>query len=583
MELDVLDSIFLHIFQSSLMASVLILLVLSIKKIFNHRLGARFHHVLWILVLIRLLMPVSVASPFSIFNLFDERIQQFSNPQTISAISNVFSFTYEYFNKRQPIWNEKEVDEQADESRLSHNSRPSTEDSIDKAVKTEASSYPFILKVLSRIWWDGVLFLMLLSCVATIKFKRRTKVFKRVTDAGIQSLVEQCCQKLKIKKSIPVYMDSYFKGPCISGVTHASIYLPADFSSRISQNELKHILLHELAHHKRKDLFCNFLVTMAALMHWFNPLVWFAAKKMRCDREIACDAYVMEILGEGERVSYGTTIIHLAKSFNNSRKQLSLASFYETSSQLERRITMIKMFKKGSYKVSAIAIICCMVIGVVMLTNAVGAGGEKNNNISKVKDKLVIIDPGHGGDDPGAVYSLTDTDTDAAQIKEKDLNLEISLMLYNLLKESGIRVELTRSEDLNLELADRVEMANSLDASLFVSIHNNAAPDSSENGTMTMFNPSKNDAAYGIAGERVAQLLQEEMIGELKTADAGIQEVNNIRVLRDTKMPSVIAQVAYITSESDRQKLMNEEFKTKAAQALHDGVIKVLYEMQDKA
>ncbi len=51
---------------------------------------------------------------------------------------------------------------------------------------------------------------------------------------------------------------------------------------------------------------------------------------------------------------------------------------------------------------------------------------------------------------------------------------------------------------------------------------------------------------YGIDGERVAQLLHEEMIGELKTADAGIQKVNNIRVLRDTKMPSVIAQVAYI-------------------------------------
>jgi len=253
-----------------------------------------------------------------------------------------------------------------------------------------------------------------------------------------------------------------------------------------AKNELEHILLHELAHYKRKDLFYNFLATLAALIHWFNPLVWFAAKKMRCDREIACDAYVMEILGKGERVSYGTTIIHLAKSFNNSRKQLSLASFYETSSQLERRITMIKMFKKGSYKISAVAIICCMVIGVVMLTNAVGAGGEKNNNISKVKDKLVIIDPGHGGNDPGAVYSLIDTD--AAQIKEKDLNLEISLMLYNLLKESGIRVELTRSEDLNLELADRVEMANSLDASLFISIHNNAAPDSSD------------DAAYGQTG-----------------------------------------------------------------------------------
>lgn len=194
----------------------------------------------------------------------------------------------------------------------------------------------------------------------------------------------------------------------------------------------------------------------------------------------------------------------------------------------------------------------------------------------------MLIDPGHGGDDPGAVYSLENTDADAAQIKEKDLNLEISLMLYDMLKESGVRVELTRYEDLALELADRLEMANRLDASLFISIHNNAAPDKSANGTLTMFNPSKDYASYGITGERAAQLLHEEMVGELETADGGLQKMSKSKVLSDTKMPSVIAQVAYITNESDRQKLMNEEFRKKAAQALHDGILKVLFEMEDK-
>ncbi len=558
--MDILDAVFLHIFYSSLMASVLILLVLSIKKVFNHRLGAIFHHVLWILVLIRLLMPVTFESPFSIFNLFDGRAQKIYNSQAINVISNG----------------------QENESGLFQNAHPSTERNIGEAVKTEVNAYSFILKVFSRIWLTGVLFLVLFSCAVTIKFKRRTKVFKRVTDPEIQSLVEQCNQKVKIKKSIPVYMDAYFKSPCISGVIHPGIYLPEDISSRVGQHELKHILLHELAHYRRKDLFYSFLATLAALIHWFNPLVWLAAKKMRVDREIACDACVMEMLGEEERVSYGTTIIHLVNLFANGHKQLNLASFYETNSQLERRISMIKIFKKGSYRISAVAIICCMVIGAVMLTDAVGTGGEKNNNISKIKEKLVLIDPGHGGDDPGAVYSPENTDADAAQIKEKDLNLEISLMLYDMLKESGIRVELTRYEDLALELADRVEMANHLDASLFISIHNNAAPDQSANGTLTMFNPAKDYASYGITGERAAQLLHEEMVGELETADGGLQEMSKSKVLSDTKMPSVIAQVAYITNESDRQKLMTEEFRKKAAQALHDGVIKVLYEMEDK-
>ena len=556
--MDILDSAFLHIFYSSLMASVLILLVLSIKKVFNYRLGARFHHVLWILVLIRLLMPVAFESPFSILNLFDGRAQTLSNSQAINVISNG----------------------QENESRFFQNSHPATEKNIGEAVKTEVNAYSYFLKVFSRIWLTGAFFLVLFSCAVKIKFKRRTKVFKRVTDPEIQSLVKQCSQKVKIKESIPVYMDAYFKSPCISGVIHPGIYLPEDISSRVGQHELKHILLHELAHYKRKDLFYGFLATLAALIHWFNPLVWLAAKKMRADREIACDACVMEMLGEKERVSYGTTIIHLASLYANGHKQLNLAGFYETNSQLKRRISMIKIFKKGSYRISVVAIICCMIIGAVMLTDAVSTGDEMNNNISTIKEKLVLIDPGHGGDDPGAVYPLEATDADAALVKEKDLNLEISLMLYDMLKKSGIRVEMTRYEDLALGLADRVEMANRLDASLFISIHNNAAPDSSVDGTLTIFNPAKDYVSYGITGERTAQLLHEEMVRELETTDGGVRKMSNSKILSNTKMPSAIAEVAHITNESDRQKLMNEDFRKKAAQALHDGVIKVLYEME---
>ncbi len=203
-----------------------------------------------------------------------------------------------------------------------------------------------------------------------------------------------------------------------------------------------------------------------------------------------------------------------------------------------------------------------------------------NNNYEPL---TIIIDPGHGGEDPGAVYPLATTDTATAQIKEKDLNLEISLMLYDLLRESGVRVELTRYEDLALELADRVEMANSLAPSLFIGIHHNAAPDLSEKGTLTMFNPARDYASYGITGERAARLLQEEMVGKLETADGGLREMGNSKVLSETEMPSVIAEIAYMTNESDRQKLMTEEFRKTAAQALHDGILKVLLAMEEKA
>lgn len=565
--MDILDSVFLHIVYGSFTGSILILLVLSVKQVFKHRLGARLHHVLWILVFVRLLMPAVFESPFSVFNLIDLRAHLFPGSQAVNVVSGAFSFTEDYTG------NEPEKESPG----------PSPERAIHAAVKAEALPDPFILQVFSRIWLAGVLFLTLFSCVVTIKFKGRTKVLKRAADPVLQALAEQCSQRAKLKKRIPVYVAPHFKSPCISGVLRPAIYLPEGITTRVGQQELRHILLHELAHYKRKDLFYSFLATLAALLHWFNPLVWLAVKKMRLDREIACDASVMEMLGEEERVSYGTTIIHVANLFANGHKQLNLAGFYETNSQLERRISMISMFKKGSYRISAIAVICCMAIGAVVFTDAVGAGGEKNNVGSRLKEKSVLIDPGHGGEDPGAVYPLATTDTAAAQIKEKDLNLEISLMLYDLLRESGVRVALTRYEDLTLELADRVEMANSLAPSLFIGIHHNAAPDPSEKGTLTMFNPARDYAAYGITGEKAARLLQEEMVGKLETADGGLREMGNSKVLSETEMPSVIAEIAYMTNESDRQKLMTEEFRKTAAQALHDGILKVLLAMEEKA
>lgn len=564
--MNILDSVFLHIVYGSLTASILILLVLSVKQVFKHRLGARLHHVLWILVFVRLLMPAVLESPFSLFNLIDLRAHLFPGSQAVNVVAGALPFTYEDYARNG----------QGKES-----PGPWPDRDSPGAVETEARPDPFIMQVFSRIWLAGVLFLALFSCLVTIQFKGRTKALKRAADPAIRSLAEQCSQRVKLKKRIPVYMAPHFKGPCISGVIRPAIYLPEDICSRVGQQELKHILMHELAHYKRKDLFYSFLATLAALLHWFNPLVWLAVRKMRLDREIACDAYVMEMLGEEERVSYGTTIIHVANLFANGRKQLNLAGFYETNSQLERRISMINMFKKGSYRISAVAVICCMVIGAVVLTDAMGTGGEKDNISSRLKEKSVLIDPGHGGDDPGAVYPLANTD--AAQIKEKDLNLEISLMLYDLLRESGVRVELTRYEDLTLELADRVEMANSLAPSLLISIHHNAAPDPSAKGTLTMFNPAMDYASYGITGEKAARLLQEEMVKGLETADGGLREMRNSKVLSDTNMPSLTAEIAYMTNESDRQKLMNEEFRKEAAQVLHNGILKVLLAMEEKA
>ncbi|PKM76977.1 MAG: hypothetical protein CVU90_09585 [Firmicutes bacterium HGW-Firmicutes-15] len=259
---------------------------------------------------------------------------------------------------------------------------------------------------------------------------------------------------------------------------------------------------------------------------------------------------------------------------------------------------MKKSFKNSSYTLAGIAVIGFLVILTAILTNGVSMPEENNTSLAKsitwlnspidtinsitqkhkYKEKLVVIDPGHGGDDPGAIYPHT-TDPKLIEVKEKDFDLNISLKLYDMLKNSGIRVEMTRQDDRTLKQEDRGEFANGLNASLFVSIHNNSYKVSSNNGTSTYFNPSINAASYGITGKRAAQLLQKELVKELGTIDVGVKELTPKMKYSNTKMPIVLAEVAYISNDWDRQNLSTEKFRMKAAQGLYDGIIKILDEM----
>ncbi|MDD3363512.1 MAG: N-acetylmuramoyl-L-alanine amidase [Syntrophomonas sp.] len=257
------------------------------------------------------------------------------------------------------------------------------------------------------------------------------------------------------------------------------------------------------------------------------------------------------------------------------------------------------MVRNYSYIIFGVAVIVFLVIAATILTNAVSKHEENNpsftKNISwlnspidsinsitykqKIKEKLVVIDPGHGGDDPGAIYPHNNTNSKLIEVSEKDFNLDISLKLYDLLKNSGIRVEMTRQDDRTLKLQDRGELANRLNASLFVSIHNDSYKISSRNGTTTYFNPSINAASYGITGKRAAQLVQKELVKELGTIDIGVRELTPKMMYSNTKMPIVLAEVAYISNDSDRQNLNTEKFRMKAAQGLYVGILNILNEM----
>jgi N-acetylmuramoyl-L-alanine amidase len=181
-------------------------------------------------------------------------------------------------------------------------------------------------------------------------------------------------------------------------------------------------------------------------------------------------------------------------------------------------------------------------------------------------ENLVVIDAGHGGTEPGAIYG---------SLYEKELNLDIAKRLNRLLTQNNIKTYMIREEDINVALYERAYIANALNAKLFLSVHNNAMADINYGGSMTLYYPQKQKKA-GINGKTFAEIIQKNLTDTLKTADRNIRERPNLVVLKATKMPAALAEVAFMTNAGDRSNLKSEEFREKAAQALCKGIMETL-------
>lgn len=184
----------------------------------------------------------------------------------------------------------------------------------------------------------------------------------------------------------------------------------------------------------------------------------------------------------------------------------------------------------------------------------------------------VMIDPGHGGADPGAI---------GHSLQEKDVALDIALRLKEELEERGYGVLMTRMRDEYLTLQQRVDMARNSHADLFVSIHANAHTDKRVNGTLVLYYDHRfPQAAYpasremaGLSGENagLAQSVLDGLLAASGTVNRGIVP-SSVYVIRNGKVPSVLVETAFISNYSDAELLASAEWRAKAARGIAEGI-----------
>lgn len=181
---------------------------------------------------------------------------------------------------------------------------------------------------------------------------------------------------------------------------------------------------------------------------------------------------------------------------------------------------------------------------------------------SKYKDMIVVIDPGHGGKDSGAVGS---------KAYEKDIALSASLMIKKKLESQGFKVYMTREKDEYIGLYDRANIANDLNATAFVSVHINAHNKDTAKGVEVLYAPDPARDSFTLARN-----VQNNLVSYLNAVDRGVVERPNLVVIRETHMPAILAELGFISNAEDQEKLLQTSYLDSAAQAVVDGLMKTL-------
>jgi N-acetylmuramoyl-L-alanine amidase len=186
-----------------------------------------------------------------------------------------------------------------------------------------------------------------------------------------------------------------------------------------------------------------------------------------------------------------------------------------------------------------------------------------NNKVkeSKFRNKLIVIDPGHGGHDSGA-YNRN------LGVKEKDVVLDVSLRLKKLLENEGFKVYMTRKDDTFINLYDRPGIANELGADAFVSIHANAATNSKAQGVEVLYYP--ND---GRDNKTFSRIMQNALLRELNATDRGIVPRPKLVVIRETKMPAVLLELGFLSNSREGNLLLQDDYRQRCAEASLKGII----------
>lgn len=339
--------------EIALFSSLMIVIVLIIRFIFNDKLNIKIMSLLWILVITRLLVPITVESPIHIVSIStaipsQSLISSIFNLSDITA-ENSYTETSEQTN---PYGDNKESSSQTPEANTSFTYR----------IKSFFNQIT-ILDILAVIWLIGILIMLIIKGTALYSFNNKISESRKISNSEMTKMINDNRIKMKLKRSIAVYECDYIDAPVTIGIFKPKILIPVGFITTIKKEMQSMIILHEICHIKNLDVVKNYVWLMVRIIYWFNPLVPYAYKRYIEDIELLCDTIILDKFSEGKSYLYSQSLIDAVKLSKGEIAIPIALSFCEDRSNLRKRVEyMIKPTKKRK---SASIITLCIALVMV--------------------------------------------------------------------------------------------------------------------------------------------------------------------------------------------------------------------------
>jgi beta-lactamase regulating signal transducer with metallopeptidase domain/uncharacterized GH25 family protein len=378
-----LGMVFKWLLHVSWQGAVLAVLVLAAQWLLQKKLSAAWRHALWLLVVARLVLPVSPRSAVSIFNLaqFGQSPGEAAmvEPPPAPGAPAAFRTAPAGTAFAPPL-----PEEDATAALMPPRDLPAAQKQAAPAPASPASPSAPAPKMFSPalawrlafwIWLAGVGVLAARVAAQSVLFKRQLRRSRSIEDHRVRDLFSHCARAFGIRFPIRLVATDAVGSPALYGWWRPTLLLPANLLPAFTDAEMRHVFLHELAHVKRRDMAVHWLATALSVLHWFNPVLWLAFRRMAADRELACDELALSRAGETQRRGYGETILKLLESCARPAVLPGVMGLLEDKDQMTRRITMIARFK-AHRRWSALALLVLIGLACATLTDA----REKTNS-----------------------------------------------------------------------------------------------------------------------------------------------------------------------------------------------------------